>query len=74
MRSTRLVTFRTRPGTAGWTDVVVRTFNADGTVGPDAIVNSFGGTGNGRTEAKRYCDLLNAAVDAFHAPKPRTDG
>lgn len=65
-RKTRLNTFRTTRPSNGWTDVVCQHF-VDGEPAGEVIVNSFGGTGQGRAEALRYAKMLNDAVDAFHA-------
>lgn len=66
MSRTRLVTFRVAVKTTGYCDVVCRSMLPSGQQGPECIVNSFSGPDGGRTDAERYCELLNAAVDAFH--------
>jgi hypothetical protein len=63
---TKLVTFRTKSPKNGWTEVVCRTLDEDGSLAEERVINAFGGTADGRPEALRYCRLLNRAVDDFH--------
>lgn len=65
---TKVVTFRAvRSSASGWTDVRVRAFNEKGELGDEVVINSFGGTDNGRPEAERFAKMLNDSVEKFHS-------
>lgn len=65
-KHTKLVTFRAVASpAAGWTDVVVQHV-VDGKAAGEVVINSFGGTKNGKPEAQRFAGALNAAVERFH--------
>ena len=67
----RFMTFRTKgkhpgkPKPGDWTDVVVMSFDADGNRAGEVMINSFGGSDGGASEAKRLVGMLNEAVVKF---------